>query len=148
METLEVRTTPDMLHKNLMANFRHAYHHFWPAFLSYYSGMFTSVHKRVHFAKSHALIDAVIAALVTEVPAEFIFGSYKQFILTEPWPHDLRLQAKNEKHFWRVVRNCRAFGIAETIVHPNCDPHADFKGTLSAPHKRLVRQFFTKKSRA
>ncbi len=148
METLDMKSTPEMLHNNLVANFRHAFHHFWPAFLGYYAGIFDDVHRRVHFAKSHALIDAVIAARVAEVPAEVIFGSYKQFISTEPWSHNLQLNTKNEKYFWRVIRRCRLFGISQTIVHGNCDPHGYLRRELSAPHKRLIRQFFTKKSMA
>lgn len=146
METLEMKAAHEMIHSNLLANFRHAYHHFWPAFLIYYEGMFTSLHKRVSFAKSHALIDAVIAARVAELPVEVIFGCYKQFVATEQWPHDLRLNTQNEKYFWRVIRRCRLIGISHTIVHDNCDPHGSLRRSLSASHKRLIRQFSTKKS--
>ncbi len=130
----------EILFRHLLSNFRDAFNHFWPTFLQYYAGLFTSVHKRIYYAKSHALIDAVIAARVAEIPADLIFQCYRRFILTDLSSLEkVRLNTPDPKYFWKIIRNCRHFGIAETVVHKNCDPHADLEKARLETHYELLR---------
>ncbi len=133
---------PEMNPLHLKANLRDAYNRFWPAFVVFY-GRIENVRERILYAKTHALIDGVIAAHAQGLLAPLIFSKYQEIVRRELHSlNEVKFITDSPKYFWQEIWKCQRFGIAETIVHSRAEGLREDRVKLASEIKELIRHSF------
>ncbi len=116
------------------------YQNRWPSFLKFYEDKITDNQQRIIYAKAHSLIDSIIAACKEKWPSKVIFQIYREIMrseldsLVEP-----KFNTESVVYFWRVIRNCKRQGIAETLIHNSRGVSREYKVKMTGPIKANIR---------
>ncbi len=134
----DVNTETEILH--LKANFEDAYNNRWPQFQKYYEKKIKDTAQQIQYSKSHSLIVAVLAAYKEKWPTQIIFSLYEKIVRGElDALQEMAFSTVSPVYFWRVMRACRKFGIAQTLVHGTRGVPREYKVKMTGVIKAFIR---------
>jgi hypothetical protein len=138
----DINQNTEILH--LQRTLEDVYHNRWPAFIKFYTEKISDEPQRILYAKSHALIDAIISSIKEKWPSKIIFEVYQRIIRNEIDALDEpRFSTISPIYFWRVIRNCRRHGIPETLVHDSLGVSREYKVKMTGVIKAFIRQLLS-----
>jgi hypothetical protein len=125
---------------HLQSTFEDVYHNRWPAFLKFYEEKISKESERILYAKSHALIDSLLAAIKEKWPHKIIFKVYQRIIRNEIDALDEpRFSTISPVYFWRIIRNCKRQGIPSTLIHDSRGESRELKVKMTGAIKAYIR---------
>lgn len=134
----DINSETEILH--LKADFEDAYNNRWPHYQKFYVEKIKDETECIQYSKSHALIVAVLAAYKEKWPTQIIFSLYQQIARNElDALHEMVFSTVSPVYFWRVMRNCRRFGIAQTLVHGMRGVEKDYRVKMTGVIKAFIR---------
>ncbi len=134
----DINTETEILH--LKADFEDAYNHRWPQFQKYYDSKIKDITERIQYAKSHALIEAVLAAYKEKWPTQIIFSLYQKIARSElDALQEMAFSTVSPVYFWRIMRQCRRVGITQTLIHGMRGVPRDLRVKMTGVIKAFIR---------
>ena len=134
----DINSETEILH--LKADFEDAYNNRWPHHLKFYAEKIKDETERIQYAKSHALIEAVLAAYKEKWPTQIIFSLYQKIARNElDALQEMVFSTVSPVYFWRVMRECRRFGISQTLIHGMRGVPRELKVKMTGVIKAFIR---------